>query len=389
MEIKLFRRLVIFLFFFLVLDSLYSQEPVYIMQTGEGARIIQRISWPGDANASQYGLTVERQEKNGYVEVHKEQTRRNSADVSLGPGIYRYRVSYYNLLNQVEYVSNWAAITIITAVQPAITGHYPKAFYIHEDPSFEISLSGENLVKGAEVFLQLEPSEGEKEGKIILPRSYVPNSSGSHATAAFAPEDLIQGKARLFVRNPGGLVTDIPFTIAEFKPYDLNLSAGYAPLVPLYGFLFDLYDAPFNPLGAQIRAGYFPIKHLWGFIGFEGSFAWNYLKTTGNSADISLHSMAISANVVYKKTLPNKHFAILARAGLGITSIIQFTFDYGVTQSTPLNTWIPMVDGGLSFQWYVRKPFHLNFGADYVHLFSRDTPFPGFLRPYVEAGWQF
>jgi hypothetical protein len=79
--------------------------------------------------------------------------------------------------------------------------------------------------------------------------------------------------------------------------------------------------------------------------------------------------------------------AVLARGGFGLAAT-QFTLDFGRSKSDTL-TWIPAIDAGLSFQWYVRKPFHVNFGLDYVHLFSVEKPQLGFLQPYVEAGWHF
>jgi hypothetical protein len=191
------------------------------------------------------------------------------------------------------------------------------------------------------------------------------------------------------IRNPGGLEAVEPFTISNFKSVDFTIAAGYAPIVPLYGFLFDLYSDFMYPAGAQVRADFFPIKRLWGFLGVEASFAWNYLKTEANSADISLHALDLKANVVYKKLLPNRTMALLARAGFGFFIINQFIFDFGSVQSDPINTWITAANGGLSFQWYIRKPFYVNLGIDYVHLFSVDKPRPGFLRPYLEAGWHF
>jgi hypothetical protein len=81
--------------------------------------------------------------------------------------------------------------------------------------------------------------------------------------------------------------------------------------------------------------------------------------------------------------------ALLARTGIGFVAITQFNFDFRGIQSDQINTWIPALNGGLSFQWHIHKPFHVNGGIDYVHLFSADSPQPGFLRPYIEAGWQF
>jgi hypothetical protein len=375
------KRLFIFAFFCFTIGFIYPQDQnVYIQQTDEGARIIQRLTWPGDRNASQYRLTVERQEGKGYVEVHGELTLKTVADLSLGPGNYRYQVAYYNLLKQVEYVSNWANFNIILAVQPVVS-RYEDGFYLYEDPDFDLDLWGENFVEGAEVYLTAE------DGSKILPQSYTVNNSGKHAVAVFAEADLIPGSYQLLIRNPGGLEAVEPVRVSYYSPFDLTVAAGYAPMLPIYGFLFDYYSDVIYPLGAQARAGYFFIKRPWGFLGVEAALGWNYLKTEGDSVEISLHAMDLAANMVYKKLLPNRSMAVLARAGLGV-AVTRFTFDFGRSK-TNTTTWMPLIDAGLAFQWYVRKPIHLNLGIDYIHLLSVDKPQPGFLRPYVEIGWHF
>jgi hypothetical protein len=280
----------------------------------------------------------------------------------------------------VEYVSNWASFNIILAVQPIIS-RYEDGFYLYEDPDFDLDLWGDNFVEGGEVYLTAE------DGSKILPQSYTTNSSGTHAVLTFAEADLVPGSYQLTIRNPGGMEAVKPVSISYYSPFDLMVAAGYAPALPLYGFLFDLYDDVIYPVGAQVRVGFFPIKYSWGLLGFEVSVGWNYLQAEGNAVDIGFHAVNLEANVVYKKLLPNKSMAILARAGLGV-AVTRFTFDFGRSK-TNTTTWMPAIDAGLAFQWYIRKPLHLNIGIDYIHLLSVDKPQSGFLRPYVEVGWQF
>jgi hypothetical protein len=46
-------------------------------------------------------------------------------------------------------------------------------------------------------------------------------------------------------------------------------------------------------------------------------------------------------------------------------------------------------DAGLSLMWFFRKPFFAELGLDYIQSFSSDAARPGFIRPFIGAGYQF
>ena len=63
------------------------------------------------------------------------------------------------------------------------------------------------------------------------------------------------------------------------------------------------------------------------------------------------------------------------------------SFDRGDTNS--ITVLIPVIAGGISFQWLVKRPFFMEAGLDFSHFFTVDDPSPGYLRPFAGMGWQF
>jgi hypothetical protein len=355
-------------------------------ETGEQT-IVQRLFWPGDENASRYEVAVEREDAGVFAEIHRESTDNDYIDISLGPGKYRYHVRVFNLLNQFEYVTNWASFSIILALQPEIAAYAPNVLYIYEDHRWELRLEGTNLVEDGEAYLV--PLEGPAApAQFITPEKYVP--SGKGALLAFNNANLRPGVYRVLVRNPGGLEASAgPVNIDAFRPPSIELSAGYAPLLPLYGYLFDTFDK-FALLGMDLRGAFVFFKQPWGFLGVEANFNLNYLKTNSDNADISAFITGSTVSLLYKKLLPLRSFVFNARLGGGISvAPLRLVFDYGNYTSDPLTSWVPQAALGVSLEWKFTAFFYAELGADYVHLFSRDSPQPGFLLPFFNVGWKF
>jgi hypothetical protein len=190
--------------------------------------------------------------------------------------------------------------------------------------------------------------------------------------------------------NPGGLAASTgTFRIAFRKPIDINVSAGYRPLISLYGEINELFAANIFPIGAYGRVSVIPFKRRWGYIGFEFEPVWYYLlsKDSGYEAQAQLAGGTI--NALYQWWLPNRVMALSFRLGGGMYAALDYriTFDRGSTE--PLMALIPLVAAGASFQWFIKKPFFVEAGIDYTHFFSADETPPGYLGPSIGAGWQF
>ena len=364
----------------------------HYVRTDDGrARIVQRLSWPGDENVSRYGLVVERKEREGFVEIHREFTENNFAELSLRPGRYRYQILVYNLLGRFEYATNWTSLNIIPAVKPELVRFSPECFYLYEEERWEMTLRGRNLTEGAELSLIPAgfpaPEAGAAGRDPIRPRSFILDPSGEGATALFDAGDLRPGLYRVTVTNPGGLEASLaPFEIARVKKFDLE--AGYVSLIPLYGYLTDSFDRSSAPLGAYGRFSLFPFKRRRRSLGVEGAVFWNHLEDMKNDAKLSAQAVACQLDLAYRMRFLHRTLSLRIRVGGGIQYLGAFTIDFG-KRETDLSTWIPLLDGGVSLEWNFYRSFHAAAGLEYIHLLSVDHPPPGFIRPHLGLGWRF
>lgn len=177
-----------------------SEGSSYIERTGEELRFIQRLVWEKAEYAHRYEITVERENNSGeYTEIYREFRTENFTDLSLAPGLYRYRIQAYNLLDRPAGLSLWIPLRVIPALQPELYS-YNQEFLPAGDlrGDVEITLYGRNLVEGAE--LCLDPADGDA----VTPLAYVP--SGESARLVFS----LHGYLRQPWEPPfGGLFTGL------------------------------------------------------------------------------------------------------------------------------------------------------------------------------------
>jgi hypothetical protein len=306
-------------------------------------------------------------------------------EVSLPPGDYRYHVRTYNLFDQHEHTSNWASFKVLLALQPAVRSFSPDRFSIEDNFVWELRLEGENFVEGSSVYL--EPLNAP--GRPVFPRRYIPNPSGTRARLFFDPQDLRTGEYRVVVKNPGGL-SDVspgePFLIPKSKWLHVALSLSWAPLAPLHGYLFDLFEG-FSPIGLSVRSDVVFPKIPWGYLGVEGNLSWNYLFTERNTIEVTGHLGSLELNLFFRTRLSRMVFNVYAGGGLG--GVLMLMFDYGAVKSDPINSVMPLLDAGVSFQWYFTNTLFADLGVKYIYIFSTERPQIGYLRPSFGIGWRF
>jgi hypothetical protein len=177
--------------------------------------------------------------------------------------------------------------------------------------------------------------------------------------------------------------------IDAFRPYDLEFSVGYAPLLPMYGYLFDTFE-DFAPLGMDLRGSFVFFKRTWGFLGVESNLYLNYLSAGGNTPKASAFITGGALSLLYRKRLPWRGFVFNARLGAGIGAApFQLVFDYGAYKSDPLTNLVPRLNLGLSLAWRFSTRLYAELGADYAHIISRETPQSGYLQPFLNLGWWY
>jgi hypothetical protein len=406
----LFVLLLFLLPFFLRGQELLPPETAdsfYIERTGEGERFIQRLAWEKVDTVYRYEITIEKQDSaEEYTGILRESRTENFIEISLAPGLYRYKVEGYNLLNRLAGISGWIPFRVFPALQPELHS-FTREFLPPGDlpGGIEITLHGMNLVEGAEAYLLPLDSGGDP----LVPLVWLP--SGESARMVF--DRLRPGRYRVYVRNPGGLEGFLEITVepppaspveppvvssveppvsasaedsAPSSPFDLYVSAGYAPLIPLDGYLFTPFESIFYPVGASLRIELVPVRQSWGDLGLELAPSWNMLKSEGLKVNLG----AFHLNGTYHRRFPGQ-MALVFRFGAG-ANLVSGTSG----QSTAsLFTWIAAINGGISFRRFMRPAqnsrqtaFYFEAGVEFTHLFSTDTP-ATYIRPFLGVGRRF
>jgi hypothetical protein len=389
---------------------LYAQEPAGSQDAAakEGdyfleQRFVQRLSWRHHDLVFRYEVILEEEQNEKYEEIQRESTHENSLNLSLRPGRYRYAVQVYNLYRQLEYTMDWVYFTVFSALKPEILTFSPEAFFLDTESRWQITISGRDIDPEALVLLRSRGVSVEKTVD-IHPLSMALEKNTVRLT--FDKAQLAPGAYNLYVRNPGGLEDALGIfrvqlhapapgespSQAPSRRLGILVSAGYAPLIPLYGGLFNdtAFSRPIFPLGIAIRVGVLPLKRDWGSLGAELNASWNRLKEQKENYTIMAQNLEAHLNILYQVWLSNRIMAFNFRLGAGINVVRDFYFDYGDGAADPLTGIYLSLNAGLSFQWYIKGPFFIETGMDFTHILSlNDQSQPGYLKPSVGVGWRF
>ncbi|MDR1863817.1 MAG: hypothetical protein LBQ67_07850 [Treponema sp.] len=365
---------------------LFGQEEYRIEEDG---RFVQMLRWEGDDSVLYYEVEIERQEGGAWENVITTETESDFLEVSLASGTYRYRVRAHDFLGRPAAPAEWIQFDVRLAKQPEIVRFSPEAFYLDEDLVWILTLWGRNLAEGAEIYIRNQGIQSIGENRII-PQRVIIEQSEEGAQLVFGFDQLTMGEYTIYMMNPGGLETSLgTFRIAFRKPLDIDVSAGYRPLVPLYGLINDLFAVNIFPLGAYARLTIIPLKRNWGYVGLDLEPSWNYLSAKGDGYEVQAHMAGVSIYGIYRMWFSNRLMALTFRIGGGFYPILDYYFTYSRGTSESRTLLIPAAATGFSFQWFIKRPFFVEAGADFAHLFSTDKPQPGYLRPFFGAGCSF
>ena len=197
---------------------IYQAENYYIVETREGIRFIQRLRWYPMEYVYRYEVIIEQQDQISGVfkEIVNESTEESFIEVSLSAGRYRYKVKVFNLLDRPDGESDWQDFEVFRAIQPRVDSFTPRNFYLDEESTRTITISGQNFKENAEIFLvprRIETIIGISASGIFPDKKKV-FSSGELLEISFKDADLSTGIFDIIVRNPGGLMDSAgPFNI--------------------------------------------------------------------------------------------------------------------------------------------------------------------------------
>jgi hypothetical protein len=366
-----------------------EQVNYYVDYSGDEPRLVQRLIWEDSDYVLRYEVIIEKLEQGRYIEIDRLTAEENFAEVSLRAGIYRYMVEVYDLFDELFFTTEWGDFEIILTFQPLLTGFSPNVFHLDENETWEIVLQGKNLLPESEFYLI-------QDDVIIKPLRQIVKDD--NVTLVFSYKSLIRGTYSVYVKNPGGLNDDMePFTIKFKKPFDLNFYIGYAPIIPLYGYLFKDADleAPFSggiyPLGAVARIGFLPFRNIWGNLGVEASGSFAFLTEEMPYYTTSAYLLNGHLAFIFQRYFLDRVFSFNAVIGIGGSSIIDFHYEYsGGFISENISAHYFSGIAGISVMANIKAFIIANAGFDIIHVFTppEDTPMPGFIRPFVAVGLQ-
>ena len=165
------------------------------------------------------------------------------------------------------------------------------------------------------------------------------------------------------------------------SPFDLYLSAAWAPMIPIYfGEQNQFLGGRFTLAGAALRLGVFYTGLSSLNMGVELAGSWYAFNAALNGTETSLHhAVTAGVNLVVQKRPAGRRIALTFRLGAGVTFLPGSGISFQPGKSVFSNV-------GVSFQVFATERFYLETGIDHNHWFT-DEP-SGCLKPWLGIGWQ-
>ncbi len=162
----------------------------------------QKIQWKSNANALEYKVEVQDLEK-GRTQIIT--TDKNSTELSLAPGAYRYRVRAFDYLGKEASVSAWINFDVYKAAKPRISMVEEKVKVSSEGNSINLNVDISAVNKNSKFELVNESLEGSIDAseKIKMKDS----SSETERVTSLDFNNVPPGIWRLRVTNASGLTS--------------------------------------------------------------------------------------------------------------------------------------------------------------------------------------
>jgi len=380
-----------------------SADPSLVPDGRSPQLFVHSLEWTVAEYSVSYVVILEQNRDGQFVEVLRRTVQAPPLEVSIPSGEYRFRVFGFNVLGRPDVSTDWEYITIIQAMQPSIFSFSPANFYFDRKSLRVINLEGVNLIIGSQIYLlrrggqTVVPDEENEESMyfendILFPTEVRLTDLGDTAQLVFDEDSLVEGVFDIIVRNPGGFEGHAgPFGISVAKPWDLNVSLGYFPMVRMFESSEFILNTPGVPLGIGASVSFIPFKKNFGFIGAEINIAWAYFSSTTADGEYTIRSnlFSVHANALYQFWYKKDILAFNARLGLGISGLLghQYEFHTGKLSdpmSFPFFSW----GGGVSAMWLVWRQLFVEGGVSYHHVHDSEYP-QGYMRFFLSGGWQF
>ncbi len=340
----------------------------------------QTLSWESSDAVMNYEVVVV--DASG-LEVFHQTVEQPRVELNLKPGSYRFKIIAYNLLEKPEGEAPWEPLEVLRAEIPQPKALLPETLYL-EDPVHRFTVQGEFFKEGATYILVKDQTpEVTATGRVVT------HSSDQEVSLEFPGLEFAFGTYSLTVQNPGGLKRTLKaaLKVKYEKPFDVHLSAGYAPVVPLYDDWFkQTWSQAVYPLAAVARLEVLFLKRAQDSfgLGLDGT----YWSGSGGISTAVINSQTYSGglSLVYNY-LFSKQLRGVARVGGGLTAA-QYAFDYNGIAGAKLGSLDPYASLGAGGSFWFTRNWYVEGDLDLVHGFDNGYS-TGLFRPSASAGFSF
>ncbi|WP_255811908.1 hypothetical protein [Treponema denticola] len=388
---------IVIILFYAVL-FLYAQENInsedkgkksyFIEEGNQGASLYQHLSWEAIDDILGFEFILEKQDKSGnWAQIDKKILKKNSINVSLKPGKYRYKVAVINLLNQTEFASKYRNFDVRVAYQPEVLSLSVNKIYFDETNSDSVIVLGNNLF--SETIFTLNKDKGYSVPCTVIET----DNDGKKIKLKLDFSKLTPGTYTFTATDPSGLHDSSQnINFAFQKPLDIFLSLGYTFSAFIQNkILYQYFKSNIYPAGGSLRFSIVPIKKIYGHIGFNLSASSLFLKNPKDEIyTLKAGFVLPQFNLVYMFPIIKHRLNFDLHLGGGAAFLIQAQFKYAESgiQSPAYWFWCPSVNGGTAFQVYLYKKLYLEINLDHIILFRKDFP-KYIIQPSLSLGWEF
>jgi hypothetical protein len=393
------RKILLPALFFISANLLFAQDSGFFLELTP--RFIQRLTWTASEREMRYEIIIERNEDGQYRRVLDEFTGDSFFEVSLSPGLYRYRVVPYDFLNRPGPGTEWGVFEIHPALTPELNSFSPQVFNI-EDSEFSLEISGRNINEQAESRLRRLGSN-----QVIIPAQTQILPDGQGALLLFSQDQFETGFYQINVRNPSGLETSIEFLTVESpretvsrrgvgrggenddelefqdefdshpertRPLDFYFGASLAPFI-------NIDNMDITPFGIAARFSMISVAPRLFNVGMDFSESYYSLETPV--------SLMIENNLVLQRKFLNERMAVNLRAGIGLNlPTIDEPPASEPDEINPLYETAVFTNASFSLLWLPIHFLYLEAGISYTYHFILETPQTS-LRPWAGLGVKF
>ncbi len=429
---------------FIAAFNALPQEANYRHYTDSSGNIVfaQKLTWQRYENIDHYRIEIEEISKTSRrAKVLDKTTEENSIEVKLPAGTYRYRISIYNVLGNLETKSEWKEFEIFKATQPKISSISPENVEIEkdaEDKRKTLELTGENLLRQSKY--RIEDAGGTSEGK-------VETANGNSASVTFDFQGFPAGEYKLTVKNPGGLESEAAFTLTIKEPepveeepiveepepieeepkievpeieepaepveeepvekeeedepfdFDLDMAIGAGLSMQILGreytggqfyeeffgsrLVFPRFDARISFLPIKTRIGNFGIGVSGDFIHVKNEVERRYKSYT-----LAGNIYSVLGEAVYQKSIGL--FKLDIHAGAGLQNFQGFSFDFttpdGSYSTEKIDSSSIVLGGGCGVQFTIWKGLYAEAEIGFKYTAELEM---GTIEPKIMLGWKF